>query len=155
MVFVGGEDDMEALAFAKRMARQESVTLTVLCLLAAKKSKKATGWDQMLDTVKLRVRELVRSNDPGNLKEESSTTYLEEDIVDGADTSMLLRSMAFDYDLFIISRTCGQNHAATLGNESWCEFEELGVIGDFLASPDFPSKTSVLVVQQQRTIASN
>ncbi|RID66596.1 hypothetical protein BRARA_D01726 [Brassica rapa] len=155
VIFVGGEDDMEALAFAKRMARQESVTLTVLCLLAAKKSKKATGWDQMLDTVKLRVRELVRSNDPGNLKEESSTTYLEEEIVDGADTSMLLRSIAFDYDLFIISRTCGQNHAATLGNESWCEFEELGVIGDFLASPDFPSKTSVLVVQQQRTIANN
>ncbi|KAJ0260100.1 hypothetical protein HA466_0063520 [Hirschfeldia incana] len=153
VIFVGGEDDMEALAFAKQMARQENVTLTVLRLLAAKKSKEVTGWDQMLDTVEL--RELIRSNDPGTLKEESSTTYLEEVILDGADTSMLLRSMAFDYDLFIISRTCGQNHTATLGIESWCEFEELGVIGDFLASPDFPSKTSVLVVQQQRTIANN
>ncbi|KAL0740897.1 hypothetical protein Bca4012_082410 [Brassica carinata] len=153
VIFVGGEDDMETLALAKRMARQENVTLTVLCLLAAKRSKEVTGWDQILDTVEL--RELVRSNDPKTLKEESSTSYLEEGILDGADTSMLLRSMAFDYDLFIVGRTCGQNHAATRGVESWCEFEELGVIGDFLASPDFPSKTSVLVVQQQRNIANN
>lgn len=153
MIFVGGEDDIEALAFAKRMARQENVTLTVLRLLAGKKSKEMKGWDQTLEAVEL--RKLVRSYDPGTLKEESSTTYLEEVILDGADTSMLLRSMASDYDLFITSRTCGQNHAATLGIESWCDFEELGVIGDFLASPDFPSKTSVLVVQQQRTIANN
>ncbi|KAF8049229.1 hypothetical protein N665_2269s0002 [Sinapis alba] len=147
-IFVGGKDDMEALAFAKRMARQENVTLTVLCLIAAGKSK---GWDQMLDTGEL--RELILSNDTGNPNGESSTIYLEEKILDGAATSMLLRSMASDYDLFIVGKTCGENHAATRGIESWCEFEELGVIGDFLASPDFPSKTSVLVVQQQRTIA--
>ncbi|KAF8049230.1 hypothetical protein N665_2269s0003 [Sinapis alba] len=147
-IFVGGKDDMEALAFAKRMARQENVTLTVLCLVAAGKSK---GWDQMLDTGEL--RELILSNDTGNPNGESSTIYLEEKIIDGAATSMLLRSMASDYDLFIVGKTCGENHAATRGIESWCEFEELGVIGDFLASPDFPSKTSVLVVQQQRTIA--
>ncbi|KAJ4903145.1 Cation/hydrogen exchanger family protein [Raphanus sativus] len=147
VIFVGGKDDMEALAFAKRMARQENVTLTVLCLVAAGKSK---GWDQMLDTGEL--RELIL--DPGNTKEDSAI-YLEEKILDGVATSMLLRSMASDYDLFIVGRTCGENHAATRGIESWCEFEELGVIGDFLASPDFPSKTSVLVVQQQRTIANN
>lgn len=153
MIFVGGKDDREALAFAKRMACQENVTLTVLRLLAAGKSKEATGWDQMLDTVEL--RELMRSNDAGMLKEESSTIYLEQEILDGADTSMLLRSMAFDYDLFVVGRTCGENHEATRGIENWCEFEELGVIGDFLASPDFPSKTSVLIVQQQRTVANN
>ncbi|KAL0740949.1 hypothetical protein Bca4012_082462 [Brassica carinata] len=156
VIFVGGKDDREALAFAKRMARQENVTLTVLRLVATGKNKETTGWDQMLDTVEL--RELMRSNEPetrnnepGTVKEEVSTIYLEKEITDGADTSMLLRSMAFDYDLFIVGRTCGENHEATRGIENWCEFEELGVIGDFLASPDFPSKTSVLVVQQQRT----
>ncbi|XP_024003935.1 cation/H(+) antiporter 8 [Eutrema salsugineum] len=153
VVFVGGKDDREALAFAKRMARQENVTLTVLRLLASGKSKEASGWDQMLDTVEL--RELMRNNDSGMMKEDTSTIYLEQEILDGADTSMLLRSMAFDYDLFIVGRTCGENHEATKGIENWCEFEELGVIGDFLASPDFPSKTSVLVVQQQRTVANN
>ncbi|KFK32329.1 hypothetical protein AALP_AA6G227900 [Arabis alpina] len=153
-IFVGGKDDREALAYAKRMACQENVILTVLRLLASgNSSKEATGWDQMLDTVEL--RELMRNNDAGMLKEESSTIYLEQEIVDGADTSMLLRSMAFDYDLFIVGRTCGENHEATSGVENWCEFEELGVIGDFLSSPDFPSKTSVLIVQQQRTVANN
>ncbi|CAN7018231.1 unnamed protein product [Brassica oleracea var. botrytis] len=126
VIFVGGKDYMEALAFARRMARQENVTLTVLCLVAAGKSK---GWYQMLDTGEL--RELILSNDPGNPEEEISTIYLEEKIVDGAATSMLLRSMASDYDLFIVGRTCGENHAATRGTESWCEFDELGVIGDF------------------------
>lgn len=150
---MGGKDDREALAFAKRMASQENVTLTVLRLLASGKSKDATGWDQMLDTVEL--RELIKSNNAGMVKEETSTIYLEQEILDGADTSMLLRSMAFDYDLFVVGRTCGENHEATKGIENWCEFEELGVIGDFLASPDFPSKTSVLVVQQQRTVANN
>ncbi|CAL9234630.1 unnamed protein product [Arabidopsis halleri] len=152
-IFVGGKDDREALAFAKRMALQENVALTVLRLLASGKSKEATGWDQMLDTVEL--RELMKSNDAGTVKEETSTIYLEQEILDGADTSMLLRSMAFDYDLFVVGRTCGENHEATSGIENWCEFEELGVIGDFLASPDFPSKTSVLVVQQQRTVVNN
>ncbi|KAG2286068.1 hypothetical protein Bca52824_045672 [Brassica carinata] len=155
VIFVGGKDDREALAFAKRMARQENVTLTVLRLVASGKSKETTGWDQMLDTVEL--RECMRSNEPndqpGTPKEEVLTIYLEQEIIDGADTSMLLRSMAFDYDLFIVGRTCGENHEATRGIENWCEFEELGVIGDFLASPDFPSKTSVLVVQQQRTVS--
>lgn len=155
VIFVGGKDDREALAFAKRMARQENVTLTVLRLVASGKSKETTGWDQMLDTVEL--RECMRSSEPndqpGTPKEEVSTIYLEQEIIDGADTSMLLRSMAFDYDLFIVGRTCGENHEATRGIENWCEFEELGVIGDFLASPDFPSKTSVLVVQQQRTVS--
>ncbi|CAH8361236.1 unnamed protein product [Eruca vesicaria subsp. sativa] len=154
VIFVGGKDDREALAFAKRMARQENVILTVVRLLASGKSKETTGWDQMLDNVEL--RECVRSNETeGTVNEEVSTIYLEQEIIDGADTSMLLRSMAFDYDLFIVGRTSGENHEATKGIEDWCEFEELGVIGDFLASPDFPSKTSVLVVQQQRTVANN
>ncbi|KAJ0260141.1 Cation/H(+) antiporter 8 [Hirschfeldia incana] len=158
-IFVGGKDDREALAFAKRMALQENVTLTVLRLVATGKNKETTGWDQMLDSVDL--RDVMQSNEPGTqnnepagtIKEDVSTIYLEQEIIDGADTSMLLRSMAFDYDLFIVGRTCGENHEATRGIENWCEFEELGVIGDFLASPDFPSKTSVLVVQQQRTVS--
>ncbi|XP_006293415.2 cation/H(+) antiporter 8 [Capsella rubella] len=153
VIFVGGKDDREALAFAKRMARQENVTLTVLRLLASGKSREATGWDQMLDTVEL--RELMKRNDSRMEIEESSTIYLEQEILDGADTSMLLRSMAFDYDLFVVGKTCGEKHEAISGIEDWCEFEELGVLGDFLASPDFPSKTSVLVVQQQRAVVND
>ncbi|CAH2060320.1 unnamed protein product [Thlaspi arvense] len=152
VIFVGGKDDREALAYAKRMALQENVTLTVLHLLASGNSKELTGWDQMLDTVDL--REVIQSNDAGVLNQKSSITYLEQEIVDGTDLSVLLRSMAFDYSLFIVGRTCGENHVATKGIENWCEFEELGVIGDFLASPDYKSDTSVLIVQQQRTVAN-
>ncbi|KAG4982184.1 hypothetical protein JHK87_026933 [Glycine soja] len=38
----------------------------------------------------------------------------------------------------------------TLGHDEWSECEELGVIGDMLPSPNFVTKASLLVVQQQR-----
>ncbi|KAG2286067.1 hypothetical protein Bca52824_045671 [Brassica carinata] len=67
VIFVGGKDYMEALAFARRMARQENVTLTVLCLVAAGKSK---GWYQMLDTGELREL-ILRAGPSGLLKPET------------------------------------------------------------------------------------
>ena len=36
------------------------------------------------------------------------------------------------------------------GHDEWSECQELGIIGDMLASPDFVTKASLLVVQQQR-----
>lgn len=37
----------------------------------------------------------------------------------------------------------------TMGLSEWCEFPELGVVGDLLASTDLSSRVSALVVQQQ------
>ncbi|KAJ1404589.1 Sodium/solute symporter superfamily [Sesbania bispinosa] len=46
-------------------------------------------------------------------------------------------------------RRHGINSPQTDGLTHWSEFPELGVIGDFLSSPDFKSHASILVVQQQ------
>ncbi|XP_010521717.1 PREDICTED: cation/H(+) antiporter 8 [Tarenaya hassleriana] len=150
VIFIGGRDDREALAFAKRMGRNDNVILTVLRLFPTNKSNEMTGWDQMLDTVEL--REMMHRNSGG--KSDESTTYVEKEVLDGTETSMLLRSMTCDFDLFIVGRSNGMDHEVTSGLEGWSEFEELGILGDFLASPDFPGMTSVLVIQQQRSVAS-
>lgn len=59
---------------------------------------------------------------------------------------MFLCFMVFDYDFFIVGRICGENYEVIRGIENWCEFEEFGVIGDFLVFLDFLSKIFVLVV---------
>lgn len=40
--------------------------------------------------------------------------------------------------------------AVTKGLNEWTEFEELGAIGDVIASKAFLSRASVLVLQQQQ-----
>ncbi|MCI51587.1 cation/H(+) antiporter 15-like, partial [Trifolium medium] len=53
------------------------------------------------------------------------------------------------FDLVIV----GKGHPQSVllrGHDQWSECPELGVIGDMLASQDFMTKASVLVIQQQR-----
>ncbi|KAF0905405.1 hypothetical protein E2562_004382 [Oryza meyeriana var. granulata] len=47
-----------------------------------------------------------------------------------------------------------EGSALTSGLSEWSEFPELGVLGDMLASAEFASKVSILVVQQQQKHAA-
>ncbi|KAK8529996.1 hypothetical protein V6N12_060758 [Hibiscus sabdariffa] len=137
VIFMGGKDDREALALAKRISQDESVSLTVIHL----KAKNNIGTilaendrafdDEMLSGIKGSIR------------------YLEEQVSDGPETSNFLRSIVKDYQLFIVGRRYKCEDPQTSGLGHWCEFEEIGIIGDLLSSPDFIGNYSVLVVQQQ------
>ncbi|KAJ4895458.1 Cation/H(+) antiporter 6A [Raphanus sativus] len=81
-------------------------------------------------------------------------TYIDRAISDGSETSKILRSMGNDYDLFVVGRSSGVGTEATNGISEWVEFDELGPLGDLLASHEFPSRASVLVVQKQEYIHS-
>ncbi|KAG6629014.1 hypothetical protein CIPAW_14G053700 [Carya illinoinensis] len=121
MIFVGGNDDREALTFAKRMANDSNITLTVVHFVSSD-TEDITLWDKLLDNEVLKD---VKMNN--------------EIVKDGPQTALIVRSMVDEYDLFITS-----------GLAEWSEFPELGIIGDLLASSDLNSKASVLVIQQQR-----
>ncbi|XP_010523127.1 PREDICTED: cation/H(+) antiporter 5 [Tarenaya hassleriana] len=153
-VFVGGRDDREALALAKRMAQKREVSLTVLRLVPASMAGKCTGWDQMLDAAELR-EVVMRNNNGGDQGDQSGcdVEYMEERVADGSETSRVLMSAAKFYELFVVGRGSGLNSEVTAALGDWVEFEELGVIGDLLVSRDFPHKASVLVVQQQQNVA--
>ncbi|XP_050367503.1 cation/H(+) antiporter 4-like [Argentina anserina] len=153
MIFLGGNDDREALVFARRMARDSCISLTVIHLLDAVECEGEDDDGNKFNKAKLeklQEREMLRymNLNSGN----GYVNYVEEVVEDAAQTTTKIRSLLEEdeYDLFIVGRRYEVKSAQTLGLEQWSEFPELGVIGDLLASTDTQSKASVLVVQQQQ-----
>ncbi|KAG2672968.1 hypothetical protein I3760_13G067300 [Carya illinoinensis] len=147
MIFLGGNDDREALTFAKRMANNSNTSLTVINLVAQSNQGSSAAaphaWDEKADSEVLRDVKL-------NNVDKEYVIFIEEVVKDGPQTALMVRSMADDYDLIIVGRRYNINSPQTTGLVEWSEFSELGIIGDLLTSSDLDSKASVLVVQQQQ-----
>ncbi|EEF38951.1 monovalent cation:proton antiporter, putative [Ricinus communis] len=143
MIFLGGNDDREALTFAKRMAIGSSAITIMVINLVANDQKDITTWEQMLDSETLKD---VKHNTGGS----RYVTFKEVVVKDGTQTACILRGMACQYDLIIVGRRNGINCPRTTGLAEWSEFPELGVVGDLLASSDVNCKASILVMQQQQ-----
>ncbi|XVE63440.1 hypothetical protein DITRI_Ditri07aG0020900 [Diplodiscus trichospermus] len=140
VIFLGGKDDREALALAKRISHDKSVGLTVIHLKAAKSLGAILAEnDRMLDDEMLR-----------NIKENEHIRYVEEQVNDGPETSTFLQSIVDDYQLVIVGRRYKKEDPRTSGLQEWSEFQEIGIIGDLLSSADFGGNFSLLIVQQQQ-----
>lgn len=146
IVFVGGPDDREALAYALRMAGSPKVQLTVMRLISDEEHDHHR-WETMRDNECLRSMRLDVSG-------RSKIDYVEESVRDGSDTSSVVQSLLRNHDLIIIGRRHETEPEALSGLSEWSVFRELGPIGDLLASEHIFSPISVLVVQQQMTKAS-
>ncbi|KAL1191075.1 Cation/H(+) antiporter 7 [Cardamine amara subsp. amara] len=146
-IFVGGKDDREALAFTNRMKRNKLTSITILRFIPQLSTDKSDELVQKLDMED--IKEIIKKEE-GSSDKEYSMTCIDKKVKEGAETSMILRSMAYDYDLFIVGRSSGMNSAVTEGLNEWTEYEELGAIGDVIALKEFPSRASVLVLQQQQ-----
>ncbi|WCJ19968.1 Cation/hydrogen exchanger family protein [Euphorbia peplus] len=147
VMFLGGADDREALAYAMRMAKNRNVHLTVITFLADFDIPAHT-WEDMLDSESLR-----------KLKEEMheyrNVSLVEEIVRDGSDTAGLVCSAIGKNDLIMVGRKHHTKKDLISGLSQWTEFPELGVLGDILASSDSTSAVSVLVIQQQITKVSH
>lgn len=141
VIFLGGDDDREALAYAKRMAHSPTVQLTVLQLVSEDDKKSENKWEAMLDSESLRdIKILISTRDNIVLQEET--------VNDGGDTASLIQEMQDSFDLIIVGRR-HKDLRALQGLAQWSELPELGIVGDLLSSPDICKPVSVLVVQQQ------
>lgn len=141
MFYIGGHDDQEALALAKRMARDQEMVLTVVHLC-----EKDEGESMRLDEVMSdEVLEDVRANGAG-----PNVRYRREVVQDGPEAALLVRSMVNEFDLVVVGRRYGTECTQTSGLADWIEVAELGILGDLLASTDLHTDASVLVVQQQQ-----
>ncbi|KAK9998427.1 hypothetical protein SO802_018030 [Lithocarpus litseifolius] len=136
MLFIGGADDREALAYSIRMAGHPNVSLTVVQLIAS--GYNTCSYQENLD--KEAMDELWASSN-GNPK----IKHEEESVRHGADTTHVIQKMANKFDLVIVGRYHEPHSPVTLGLIEWSECPELGVLGDMLASSSF--RFSVLVVQ--------
>nr|BAK06511.1 predicted protein [Hordeum vulgare subsp. vulgare] len=168
VVFIGGADDREALTLASFMCKQQaSVRLTALRVvqnataqarakartsLFESKSKRhmplaaaTTGQEELQAQADDKFfAEFYRKHVAGN----KSVGYLEKHVADGAELVAVLRGMQGDYRLFVVGRGRDRNSVLTEGLEEWAECLELGPVGDIIASSDFSTTASVLIVQQ-------
>ncbi|XP_031487241.1 cation/H(+) antiporter 15-like isoform X1 [Nymphaea colorata] len=171
VLFFGGPDDREALAFAARMAKQEGTNISIVRFLPASHSstnshKMGAEWTAIhsmrtvsddIDREKV-VDDYCISQFQMQMAGKKSVSYTEKFVSCGAETVAFIQSMNHGREVFIVGRCQPTiNSAMISGMEEWNEFPELGLMGDFLVSPDF-SAVSVLVVQQhvwQKDVSDN
>ncbi|KAJ1381267.1 Sodium/solute symporter superfamily, partial [Sesbania bispinosa] len=138
MIFLGGDDDQEALAYSIRLAQHPNVRLTVFWIRVNYQRK---HWNMKNPYVDL-VEHTRYSN-----SHKGKVIFKEEVVEDGAGTTQVIRTMEGQFSLIIVGRHHIPDSPCTLGLTEWCELPELGPVGNLLATSDFTF--SVLVVQQQ------
>ncbi|KAL3522668.1 hypothetical protein ACH5RR_015502 [Cinchona calisaya] len=160
MIYIGGADDREALTLAWRMAGHPKLTLTVFRFipgdnasnqvepLGLEENSSGAGSVRVdIGTEKQQDDEMI-TDFRQKTTDRESITYLEKESNNGAETVEVMRSLAERFDLFVVGRGRGVISSLKAGLDDWSDFPELGSLGDLLISSDFPSTTSVLVVQQ-------
>ncbi|CAK9173195.1 unnamed protein product [Ilex paraguariensis] len=160
VLFFGGPDDREALAYAWRMSEHPGINLTVMRFLPGDDAAESTV-EASCERNDPRVLTVVTDSDREKQLDEDyinefrartssndSIVYTEKAVNHGEETVAAIRSIENIHDLFIVGRGQGMISPLTAGLTDWSECPELGAIGDLLASSDFSAAVSVLVVQQ-------
>ncbi|CAI0475065.1 unnamed protein product [Linum tenue] len=166
MLFFGGPDDREALAYASRMGASGVVNLRVVRFQSGMLESNHGGDDMDgiqgtagefggLVTASAYV-ERQRKLDQMCLNEfrlrsagQEMIHYEEKEVNGEEEVVFILREMATtqQIDLFLVGKGEGALQPLTAALLDWCEYPELGPIGDSLVSMD-DSRSSVLIVQQ-------
>ncbi|XP_050209196.1 cation/H(+) antiporter 15-like [Mercurialis annua] len=144
MLFIGGPDSREALAYAWRMAGTTGVRLTVIRFLpatcpdenAAEEEKERKLDDEYINDFRFRTMY------------DQAITFAEMQVNSGNEIVTTMRRMHDGYDLYIVGKGQGALPQLTLGLLEWSDCEELGALGDTLLSSDFAENSSILVIQQ-------
>ncbi|KAG5084300.1 hypothetical protein JHK84_054338 [Glycine max] len=160
MLFVGGPDDREALAVAWRMAGHPGIKLSVVRILLFDEAAEVDGsvhdeargiLSSVMDSEKQKELddEYINSFRLTAVNNKESISYSEIDVHIGEDIPNILNELEKNgCDLYIVGQGNCRNSRVFSNLLEWCECLELGVIGDILASNNFGSRSSLLVVQQ-------
>lgn len=151
VLFFGGHDDCEALAFGLRMAEHPGVSLNVIHLLPSRatvaKATEIVGVDSQDDSNISSGTEDEKAI--AELKQKISinrSIKYEEKHVDNSSEAIAVIKEFSRSNLFLVGRTPEGVLANGLSVKSECP--ELGPVGNLLTSSDFSTAASVLVVQQ-------
>ncbi|KAH1114560.1 hypothetical protein J1N35_007938 [Gossypium stocksii] len=142
VLFFGGNDDREALAYGARMAEHPGISLTIVRFLAGPEVSGEivttdinTSDEQYLMEFKNKI-----SND--------KSISFEERVVRNSTETIEAIGEFNRCNLFVVGQMPETHVAAKLNAKSECS--ELGPIGSLLTSPEFSTTASVLVVQQYK-----
>ncbi|XP_010426803.1 PREDICTED: cation/H(+) antiporter 28 [Camelina sativa] len=160
IIFIGGRDDREALAFAAQVARHPVVKLKVIRFLEDKSSQNAQKRSSILNRASVVEQEEEMKLDDECFAEfyeryiagGGRVSYMEKHLTNSSETFTALKSLDGEYGLVIVGRGGGRaSSGLTTGLNDWQQCPELGPIGDVLSGSDFSHNTSMLIIQQQRT----
>ncbi|XP_031378492.1 cation/H(+) antiporter 15-like [Punica granatum] len=147
VIFTGGHDDREALAYATRLLMHSSVRVTLLRLI--------TRWQQVYaeDMMEKKLDNRLVEEFKIKKTEDTRAKYYEEAIVDILGLFNAIRSLGDHYNLVIAGRQSPQIMSMcdewSDTQDIWGGNPELGIIGDFIASDDYnESKSSALIIQR-------
>ncbi|CAN4107232.1 unnamed protein product [Withania somnifera] len=154
VIFIGGNDDREALAYAGRIAQHPGVKLTVIRFLveapgdsvSSRIGKAKSITSEHLEEMKIDDESFAEFYDKHVAG--GRIAYVEKYLVNSGQTFSTLRSLEGQYGLFIVGRGGRVNSVLTVGMSDWEECPELGPIGDILSASDFSVTASVLIIQQ-------
>ncbi|XP_073015698.1 cation/H(+) antiporter 15-like [Primulina eburnea] len=143
VLFFGGADDREALAYALKMSDNTIIRLTLIRFLASGMTEIVAGTERskMLDAD-------ILNNFKQRTQQTERIAYKEKMVTSGTGVITLARWVANACDLVLVGRRHGES-PIILQLAEWNKHGELGAIGEILAASEFKSDTSILVVQQQ------
>ncbi|CAN0853920.1 Cation/H(+) antiporter 15 [Linum grandiflorum] len=171
LLFFGGPDDREALAYANRMAASGVVHLHVVRFLANVVSNQQVdamefqggggggggggeyGGGLLTASAYIERQNKVDEMCINDFRLQTAgheTIFFEEKKVNGEEEVVcMLKEMArtLRIDLFVVGKGEGMLQPLTAALVDWCEYPELGPVGDALVTMT-DSKSSVLVVQR-------
>ncbi|XP_047337306.1 cation/H(+) antiporter 18-like [Impatiens glandulifera] len=151
VLFFGGHDDQEALAYGARMAEHPGITLVVIRFMV---SPRAMGEFVNIDVEKVYGNAERLEDDnvfagyKDKLKDIDSVKFEEKSVSSAGEVVEVIRERSGSCNLFVVGRIPAGQLAAALKVKSDCS--ELGPVGGLLTSPEFTTTASVLVVQQYR-----
>ncbi|XP_062119304.1 cation/H(+) antiporter 15-like [Humulus lupulus] len=149
VLFIGGPDDREALAYAERMSGSRIVALTVMRFIAADYFN--SGDDDMEE----KEKSLDDQYFEGFLQKTSDNPLVNvgEAVVNSVEEVVkALGTMEEEYDLVIVGKgrrsSAGQSASKMLEGTEWSDYPELGLLGDALVCSTIAARAWILIVQQ-------
>ncbi|KAJ4823767.1 hypothetical protein Tsubulata_012083 [Turnera subulata] len=168
MLFIGGPDDREALAYASRMAANGSVSLTVVRLQAGRDAGESSSQSHPTSNdaefVQLSSQDAQQRLDDEDIygfkfrtAENEAVTYTERVVRNGEETVAVIREIEANCDLYIVGKGKAGKPPFSSGLSDVTTCPQLGLLGNILLSCHVGSQASVLLLQQynRRNAAAN
>lgn len=146
VLFFGGGDDREALAYGRRIAEHPGIRLVVVRFVVEPNLEDEivrVDVDNSAAKLVLEDEEILSELRQKNAND-GSISYTEKIVKDSAETLAAIREFSC-CNLFLVGARPNTEVGLALQRS---EYPELGPIGGLLASQDFHSTASVLVMQQ-------
>lgn len=150
VLFWGGPDDREALAYASRMESNPHVRLFVVRFLLPPghdSAAAAAEGDQGEEEERRLDEELL-----SEVRRRGGAEVVEVVVGDAVKTDEAVRAACDGKVLVVVGRRQGSR--CLLRPSDWSQFPELGVLGDMFASSEFRTAATVLVLQQYHRCSS-